>query len=147
MRLTVSRRRRATGNDLHLLPLSPSRLILCPPRDERNLALTFVVLGRLALAQGDSVGAGTLWTEGLHIGSDVQDKYAIGCLLGSFVALAAVEQQPVRALRLAAADAVFRMVGIPLPLATGELVERGGHKRCRLWMPPHKRQPAPRARR
>ena len=36
------------------------------------------------------------------------------------------EQQPVRALRLAAAtDAVFQMVGTPLPLATGVLVERG----------------------
>jgi tetratricopeptide (TPR) repeat protein len=95
-------------------------------RDEHHLALTFVVLGRLALAQGDHIGAGSLWTEGLHLSSDVQDKYAFGCLLGSFVALAAAEQQPVRALRLAAAtDAVFQMIGIPLPFGTGKLVERG----------------------
>lgn len=95
-------------------------------RDGRNLALSFVVLGRLALAQGDHIGARHLWTEGLRISSDVQDKYAFGCLLGSFVALAAAEQQPVRALRLAAAaEAVFQRIGIPLPFGTGKLVERG----------------------
>jgi hypothetical protein len=56
----------------------------------------------------------------------VQDKWTIGCFLGSFVALAAAEQQPVRALRLAAAtDAVYQVVGTPLPLATRELAERG----------------------
>jgi len=50
----------------------------------------------------------------------------IGCFLGSFAALAAAQQQPVRALRLGAAtDAAFQMVGIPLPLATGVLAERG----------------------
>jgi non-specific serine/threonine protein kinase len=81
--------------------------------------------GNLAYAQGDHIGAGALWTEGLRIALDVQDKWCIGCYLGSFVALAASQQQPVRALRLAATDAVFQMIGTPLPLATGELAERG----------------------
>jgi predicted ATPase/transcriptional regulator with XRE-family HTH domain len=101
--------------------------VLCRElRDQRTLATTYLVLGRLALAQADDVGAGDLWVEGLHIALDVQDKWTVGCFLGSFVALAAAEQQPIRALRLAAAtDAVFQFVGTPLPLATRELAERG----------------------
>jgi tetratricopeptide (TPR) repeat protein len=101
--------------------------VLCHTlRDQRTLATTYLVLGRLALAQADNMGAGALWVEGLHIALDVQDKWTVGCFLGSFVALAAAEQQPVRALRLAAAtDAVYQIVGTPLPLATRELTERG----------------------
>jgi predicted ATPase/class 3 adenylate cyclase len=95
-------------------------------RDPRNMAFTIVVLGRLALAQGHNAAARALWNEGLPIAAKVQDPWCIGCFLGSFVALAAAEHQPVRALRLAAAtDTVFQMVGTPLPLATGDLVERG----------------------
>jgi hypothetical protein len=95
-------------------------------RDQRTLATTYLVLGRLALAQADHRGAGASWVEGLYIAIDVQDNWTIGCFLGSFVALAAAEQQPVRALRLAAAtDAVYQIVGTPLPLATRELAERG----------------------
>jgi hypothetical protein len=85
---------------------------------------TFVVLGRLAFGQDDTAAARALWHEGLLLAAEVQDLWCIGCFLGSLVALA-VTQQPVRALRLAAAaEAVFRMVGTPLPLATRELVER-----------------------
>jgi hypothetical protein len=95
-------------------------------RDPRNMAFTIVVLGRLAFAHGDGVAARAWWNEGLVLAAEVSDPWCIGCFLGSFVALAAAEHQPVRALRLAAAtDAVFQMVGTPLPLATGELVERG----------------------
>ncbi|HEU5099251.1 MAG TPA: tetratricopeptide repeat protein [Roseiflexaceae bacterium] len=94
--------------------------------DPRNMAFTFVVLGRLAFSQGDNLAARGLWNEGLAIAAKVQDPWCIGCFLGSFVALAAAEHQPTRALRLrAAADAAFQMVGTPLPLATGELAERG----------------------
>jgi len=95
-------------------------------RDPRNMAFTIVVLGRLAFAQGDNAAARLWWNEGLAIAAEVQDPWCIGCFLGSFVALAASQQQPVRALRLAAAtDAAFQMVGTLLPLATGELAERG----------------------
>jgi ATP/maltotriose-dependent transcriptional regulator MalT len=98
-------------------------------RDERNLAFTFTVLGRIALAQGDHIRASSLCTEGLHIALRVQDKWCIGCFLGSFVGLAASQQQSERALCLAAAtDAVFQMIGTPLPLATGKLVERSRAK-------------------
>jgi tetratricopeptide (TPR) repeat protein len=117
-------------------------------RDRRNMAFTIVVLGRLAFAQGDGVAARAWWNEGLAIAAEVQDPWCIGCFLGSFAALAVAEQRPVRALRLATAtDATFQMVGTTLPLATGELVERARAQACRLWMPPHKRQPAPKARR
>jgi len=95
-------------------------------RDPRNMAFTLVVLGRLAFAQGDDAAARAWWNEGLAIAAELHDPWCIGCFLGSLVALAAAEQQPVRALRLAAAtDAAFQMVGTPLPLATGGLVERG----------------------
>ncbi|HEU5097646.1 MAG TPA: tetratricopeptide repeat protein, partial [Roseiflexaceae bacterium] len=95
-------------------------------RDPRNTAFTFVVLGRLAFTQGDNAAARALWNEGLALAAKVQDPWCIGCFLGSFVALAAAQQQPVRALRLGAAtNAAFQMVGTPLPLATGVLAERG----------------------
>jgi predicted ATPase/class 3 adenylate cyclase len=95
-------------------------------RDPRNMAFTLVVLGRLAFAQGDDAAARAWWNEGLAIAAEVRDPWCIGCFLGSFVALAVSQQQPVRALRLAVAtDVVFQMVGTPLPLATGELVEHG----------------------
>jgi hypothetical protein len=85
-----------------------------------------VVLGRLAFAQGDGVAARAWWNEGLVLAAEVSDPWCIGCFLGSFVGLAAAQQQPVRALRLAAAtNTVFEMVGSALPLATGELAERG----------------------
>jgi len=95
-------------------------------RDSRNMAFTIVVLGRLAFIQGENAAARIWWNEGLGIAAKVQDLWCIGCFLGSFVVLAAAEQQPVRALRLAAAtDAAFQIVGTPLPMATRELTERG----------------------
>ena len=84
------------------------------------------LLAQVVERQGDLTTARAYEAESLAIAAKVQDPWCIGCFLGSFVALAASEQQPVRALRLAAAtDAVFQMAGTPLPLATGELVRQG----------------------
>jgi predicted ATPase/transcriptional regulator with XRE-family HTH domain len=95
-------------------------------RDPRNMAFTIVVLGRLAFGQGDHAAARAVWNEGLAIAAKLHDPWCIGCFLGSFVALAAAQQQPAQALRLAAAtDVTFQMAGTPLPPATGGLVERG----------------------
>jgi predicted ATPase len=95
-------------------------------RDPRMIGHPILVLGRLALATDDARRACALWKEGLVITADAQDAWCIGCFLGSFTALAAAQQQPVRALRLAAAtDRVFQTLGSPIPPATRALVEQG----------------------
>ncbi|MFN8472310.1 MAG: tetratricopeptide repeat protein [Anaerolineae bacterium] len=72
-------------------------------------------LGRVARDLGDYAGARRFFTESLTTNRELGDRGAIAYLLEDFASLAALENQPERALRLAAAaEALRETVGAPL---------------------------------
>ncbi|MFN8485837.1 MAG: tetratricopeptide repeat protein [Anaerolineae bacterium] len=72
-------------------------------------------LGQVARELGDYASARRFFTESLMMNRELGDRGAIAYLLEDFASLAAVEDQPLRALRLAAAAETLReTVGAPL---------------------------------
>ncbi|MFN8499076.1 MAG: tetratricopeptide repeat protein [Anaerolineae bacterium] len=72
-------------------------------------------LGQVARELGDYASARRFFTESLTINRELGDRGAIAYLLEDFASLAAVENQPQRALRLAAAAETLReTLGAPL---------------------------------
>ncbi|MGH2457323.1 MAG: ATP-binding protein [Chloroflexota bacterium] len=84
--------------------------------DGYGAARALLRLGCTATAQGDDPAAGAYLTRALTLMRHMHDDDGIALALEQFARLAAVEQQPARALKLAgAASALRQRIGIRLP--------------------------------
>jgi class 3 adenylate cyclase/tetratricopeptide (TPR) repeat protein len=93
--------------------------------DKVGLALSLNTLADVVLDEGDFRSARPLLDESLTINRELGDQTAIAYLLEDYGGLAAAEDKPERALRLAGFAAALReSIGAPLPPAEQERVNR-----------------------
>ena len=86
--------------------------------DRWGIAGTLADLGNLAREQGDYATARTLYGDSIRAFQDLSHKRGIARLLECFACVAAMGQEPERALRLAgAASALRHTIGAPLGIA------------------------------
>jgi predicted ATPase/class 3 adenylate cyclase len=94
--------------------------------DRRGVASALIDLGKIAEQQADFATAWSCYENGLSISRELGNKEYIAEALEGIATLAAVQAQPGRALRLAAAAAALRdVIGARLPTAELERLDRG----------------------
>jgi adenylate cyclase len=93
--------------------------------DRAGLALSLNTLADVLIDEGDHDGAVPLLDESLAINRELGNRSAIAYLLEDYAGVAAAQDRPARALRLAGFAAARReLLGAPLPPAERERVER-----------------------
>jgi len=124
--------KRGTANSLHELGkvaafcaqfaeadalLTESMAIKRELGDKQGLATSLHSHGLVALERGEHEAARALFAESLHICQELENRRGITYALEAFAALAALQEQAVRAARLyGAAEALREMIGAPLPV-------------------------------
>ncbi|MBX3010788.1 MAG: tetratricopeptide repeat protein [Caldilineaceae bacterium] len=93
--------------------------------DKAGLAFSLNTLADVVLDEGDYLAAPSLLAESLRLNRELGDQTAIAYLMEDYAGLAAAQDQPVRAMRLAGFAAALRQtVGAPLPPTEQERVDR-----------------------
>jgi adenylate cyclase len=93
--------------------------------DKAGLALSLNTLADVVLDEGDFPAARPLLDESLAINRELGDRTAIAYLIEDYAGLAAAENQPQRALKLAGFAAALReTIGAPLPPTEQARVDR-----------------------
>jgi predicted ATPase/DNA-binding XRE family transcriptional regulator len=93
--------------------------------DRQSCATCFTDLGDAAVAVGDLTGASVAYHQGLVLARDVADRRRIFLLIRAVAALAALQDEPVRAIRLAAAaDRARKELGARSAPQSAAVVER-----------------------